>query len=394
MEKEKKLSTLEKVKQRILREKEEELKKRAKKNDNLRVLAGKIPTTTYNPIYWYPNKLLSYDPEKYFFYIAIGSRGRGKTVSAWRWVLKRFLKHGELFIWLRLTDAPIKKMSKNSSTTLVPPFLLKQLGIEGIYMRGATIYCIVHENGDKVTKMCGIMDSISTFYTTKGNNMELFTNVVFDEINRESSERNTFDVTRAFINQIESIARFRKIRVLMLGNTITDTSDILSIFNFQPTEFGIYKLTRKHTIIEYMDDSEEFKQKRKESLAGVLLGDNEEVNASFINKSKGFRSNIQKYDGYRQLFTFYIDTVVAFGVYERNGHKGSEGASEGLYIGDVRNKDVEVYKISPFLNCEGIYNREIYDSFYELVSVNLLFYETTLVRSRFVRALKNNRTII
>ena len=82
------------------------------------------------------------------------------------------------------------------------------------------------------------------------------------------------------------------------------------------------------------------------------------------------------------------------GVYERNGHKGSEGASEGLYIGDVRNKDVEVYKISPFLNCEGIYNREIYDSFYELVSVNLLFYETTLVRSRFVRALKNNRTII
>ena len=390
----KKQTALEKAQARTQREKEEKLKEKAKKNDNLRIFAGPKQTTSYNPLYWYPNRLFSFDPNKYYFYIAIGSRGRGKTVSAWRWALKRFLKHKEMFVWLRLTDAPIKKMSRNASTTLVPPFLLRQLGIEGIMVKGATIYITVHENGERITKMCGIMDSISTFYTTKGNNMELFTNIIFDEINRESGERNTFDVTRAFINQIESIVRFRRVRVLMLGNTITDTSDILSIFNFQPTEFGLYKLTRKHTIIEYMDDSEEFKKKRKESLAGILLGDNEDVKASFTNKAIDFRANIHKYEGYRQMFIFHVDTALAFGVYERKGRKGVEGASEGLYIGEVRDRTTPQYKISPFLNCEGIYNREIYDSFYELVSVNLLFYETTLARSRFVRALKNNRTII
>lgn len=134
----------------------------------------------YNPMYWYPNKLMSHDPSHYWFYIAIGSRGRGKTVSAWRWVLKRFLKHGELFIWLRLTDAPIKKMSRNSSATLIPKFLLEQLGIEGAFMKGATIFINVRESGELITKMVGIMDSISTYYTTKGNTMEDFTNVVFD----------------------------------------------------------------------------------------------------------------------------------------------------------------------------------------------------------------------
>lgn len=346
----------------------------------------------YNPMYWYPNKLMSHDPSHYWFYIAIGSRGRGKTVSAWRWVLKRFLKHGELFIWLRLTDAPIKKMSRNSSATLIPKFLLEQLGIEGAFMKGATIFINVRESGELITKMVGIMDSISTYYTTKGNTMEDFTNVVFDEINRETTERNTFDITRAFINQVESIARMRKIRILMLGNTIEDTSDILALFNFQPKEFGMYRLKRKHAVIEYMDDSEEFKEARKKSLAGALLGSNKDVAGSFVNKTGNLMSSIHKYDpDYKQIFIFYVDSYRAYGVY---GRKGLDGASEGLYIGEIRGGSSPKYKISPFINCEGIYDEEIYKNFYELISVNLLTFETTLVRDRFVKALRNNRTII
>lgn len=348
----------------------------------------------YNPMYYYPNKLFSYDPKKYWYYICIGSRGRGKTVSAWRWVLKRFLKHAEMFVWLRLTDAPIKKMAANSSSTMVPQFLLRQLGIESIFMKGATVFINVIEEGIQVTKMVGIMDSISTFYTTKGNDMSSFDNVVFDEINREKAERNTFEVARSFINQIESIARFRKIRVLMLGNTIDDASDILSIFNFQPKEFGIYKLTRRNTIVEYLDDSEEFKAQRKNSLAGMLLKDDSDVAVSFVNRVTKSVENTEKWnDKYKQLFIFYVDTYRAYGVYERRGAtKGDKGASEGLYIGTVRNQDTPKYKISPFMTSEGLYMHEIYKNFLELIAVNKIWYETTLIRSRFIKALKTNRT--
>lgn len=345
----------------------------------------------YNPMYYYPNKLFSYDPKKYWFYICIGSRGRGKTVSAWRWVLRRFVKYGEMFIWLRLTDAPIKKMARNNSTTIVPKFILEQLGIDSIFIKGSTVYANFVEDGVTTTKMVGIMDSISTFYTTKGNNMEEFTNVVFDEINREISERNTFDVVRAFINQIESIARLRHMRVLMLGNTISDTSDILSIFNFQPKEFGIYKLTRRRTIIEYLEDSEEFKKARKESLAGVLLGDNEEVSQSFVNKAVNLQNRIEKYNQHKQLFIFFVDTTRSYGVYER---KAASSGLGGLYIGEVRGTSYPKYKISPFLNCEGIYDMDIYKNFLELVGVNNIWYETTMIRQRFIVALKKNRMII
>lgn len=342
-------------------------------------------------MYYYPNRLFSFNPLKYWFYIAIGSRGRGKTVSAWRWVLKRFLRYGELFVWLRLTETPIKKMARTSSTTLVPEFLLKQLRIESIYMRGATIYITLYEKGKIVTKMVGIMDSVSTFYTTKGLDMTPFTNIVFDEINRESGERNTFDVVRAFINQIETLARMEKKRVLMLGNTIEDTSEILSIFDFQPREFGIYKLSRRHCIIEYMDDSEEFKEARKKSMAGVLIKEGSDVATSFVNKSGRFMENIENYRGYRQIYIFFISATTAYGVYE---HKGLDGASSGLFIGEVRDAQKPKYKISPFMTVDAIYSEDIYKAFYELVSVNLLFFEKTMIRARFIRALKLNRTTI
>ena len=183
-------------------EKELSLVTRTRDAKNVPVLEKK-KKYPYNPMYYYPTKLFSYNPLSYWFYICIGSRGRGKTVSAWRWVLRRFVKRGEMFIWLRLTDAPIKKMARNNSSTIVPKFILDQLGIDSIFIKGTTIYANFVIDGKTVTKMVGIMDSISTFYTTKGNNMEAFTNVVFDEINSDISERNTFDVVSAFINQIE-----------------------------------------------------------------------------------------------------------------------------------------------------------------------------------------------
>lgn len=364
--------------------------------EKIRVDVEKFKGKKYQPMYWYPNKLFSFDPKKYFFYIAIGSRGRGKTVSAWRWVLKRFLKHGEKFIWLRLTEAPIKKASRNQGTTLVPEFLLRQLGIVNITMKGTVLYATVVENGKRVIKMAGVMDAISTFYSSKGNDLSLYTNVVFDEINREISERNTFDLTRAFINQIENVARFRVLRCLMLGNTINDTSEILGIFNFQPKEFGIYKLTRRHTIIEYLDDSEEFKEARKKSLAGVLLKGNEDIASAFTNKTTNYRDNIVKFDGkYKQIFRYFISELKAFGIYEIKGTtKARKGTTRALYVGDVRETEQVAYKISPFLNCEGVYNKDIYETFYELISNNAIEFETTLIRSRFVKALKMNRTAL
>lgn len=338
-------------------------------------------------MYYRLNRLLSYDPANYWFYIAIGSRGRGKTTAAWKRVLKRFLEHEEMFIWLRLTDAPIKMAKDAQGSTLIPRFILEQLNIKGCTIKGSAIYITYAKEDEVITKQVGIMDSISTFYKSKGLTRTEYTNIVFDEINRESGERNTFDLTRAFINQLESICRMRKLRILMLGNKITDVSDIMDLFKFQPREFGIYKLTRRKCIIEYMEDSEEFKEARKNSIAGILIGDNEEENSSFTNKTVNYDENLKVFNGneLKQVFTYYITQYRAFGVYTSKKLKG-------YYIGENRSKTCTAYKISPFINCEGKYDDEIYKAFYELISQNALYYETSSIRLRFTSALRHNRT--
>ena len=41
--------------------------------EKIRVDVEKFKGKKYQPMYWYPNKLFSFDPKKYFFYIAIVS---------------------------------------------------------------------------------------------------------------------------------------------------------------------------------------------------------------------------------------------------------------------------------------------------------------------------------
>ena len=64
----------------------------------------------------------------------------------------------------------------------------------------------------------------------------MYYNICLDEMNREESEKNTFDITYAFANQIENLIRStkRKVRIICIGNTLQEASDIMAPFNFFP----------------------------------------------------------------------------------------------------------------------------------------------------------------
>lgn len=343
----------------------------------------KVKVAYHDPAYYYLNRLMSYGLSVYWFLICIGSRGRGKTTAAWVWVLKRFINHNEKFIWLRLTEAPIKKASRDKGKTLVPQFVMDNLHIDDVYMRGMNIYIQLH--GAKEGKLCGVMDCLSTYYNSKGLTMDGFDNIVFDEINRESEERNTFDVIRAFINQVETISRMRHIRFLMMGNTISDTSEILSLFKFQPRTFGLYKLTRRHCIIDYQDDSPEFKARRANSMAGTLLKDAAYANASFVNKTAVYDKTIKLYNENKPVYNFYIGEAQRFGIYKEN---------DGLLVGDVRVENIPAFKISPYINCAAIFNQEVYKDLFDLLTVNNLYFENLMIRSIFIKALKQSKSAL
>lgn len=119
----------------------------------------------------------------------------------------------------------------------------------------------------------------STFYNDKG--IGYFDNeykgeyiCVLDEMNREQSEKNTFDIVYAFTNQLENVLRSTKsnVKIIMIGNTLEEASDLLANLNFIPDGFGRYKLKRKLAVVDYIKPNEEYLKRRKEATANIMMG--------------------------------------------------------------------------------------------------------------------------
>lgn len=250
-------------------------------------------------LYYSNRNTFSYDKKKYIFYIEVGSRGTGKTYSTQNYCLRQFFKYGKKTLWLRLKEPSVKKLLANDAKDFLDSKLIEKWNIdpESIKVKGDCVYI-----GEK--EFCKIM-ALSTYYQAKGvalnkaslntkkreqkdiekmikADTEKYSNIIVDEFNKERSEKNTFDITYAFVNTLETVCRLDlDRRVILMANTLEEASDIMATcFNFIPEEFGIYRLHKKRAIIHYMDDSEKYKKARSESMAGILAPEE----STFTNK--------------------------------------------------------------------------------------------------------------
>ena len=101
----------------------------------------------------------------------------------------------------------------------------------------------------------------------------MFYNICLDEMNREQSERNSFDILYAFTNQLENLVRSTKqrVRVICIGNYLEEASDILCAFNFLPEKFGRYKLRKTRAVVDYIMPTETYLNRRKGTIADILM---------------------------------------------------------------------------------------------------------------------------
>ena len=117
-------------------------------------------------------------------------------------------------------------------------------------------------------------------------------NVAIDEFEREKGEKNTFDILYSLVNQLENLLRSSKerVRIFFLGNTLEEASDILCAFNFIPEDFGIFKLKSKRCVIHNIEPTEEYKERRKGTIADILMP----TASTFTNKIDTDNSLINK----------------------------------------------------------------------------------------------------
>ena len=238
---------------------------------------------------WYSiNSILGNDWARFFY--LLGGREAGKSYSVMKWATNRKLKNPDnvKFYWFRLTETQQKSLLANGAGDLIDPDLKRKYNLKTM-TKGNIVY--TYEEKERETKtgktvtekvnvkeFCRVM-ACSTFYNDKGRGY--FDNeykgeyiVILDEMNREQSEKNTFDITYAFVNQLENVLRSTKtkVRIIMIGNTLEEASDLLSAINFIPDGFGRYKLKRKKAVVDYIKPNEKYLERRKDATANLLMG--------------------------------------------------------------------------------------------------------------------------
>ena len=222
------------------------------------------------------------------FACLIGGREVGKSYSVTNFFVDQWKNKGIPFTWLRLTETAARKLLQNNAEKLVDPDLRRKYDLD-LITSGNNVYEVTKRTAPDKNGKTKILEkklmarvyALSTFYNDKGSifdkdflddpNMRY--NVAVDEFEREKGEKNTFDILYSLVNQLENLLRSSKerVRIFFLGNTLEEASDILCAFNFIPESFGIFKLKSKRCVIHNIAPTEEYKERRKGTIADILM---------------------------------------------------------------------------------------------------------------------------
>ena len=242
--------------------------------------------------------------------VLLGGREVGKSYSVTDFYVSQWKTKGRPFWWLRLTEASASKLLMNNAEKLIDPDIRRRWNLD-IVTVGDSVYEVTKrakpgEDGKQgkiiQKKLMARVLALNTFYNDKGSGLfdkdflddpNMYYNLALDEMNREvTAERNTFDIVYAFSNQVENIIRSTKkrVRIICIGNTLEEASDLLTALNFIPETFGRYKLKSKRAVIEYIEPSEKYLQRRKGTIADIFSGES----STFTNKIDVDRTMISK----------------------------------------------------------------------------------------------------
>lgn len=208
------------------------------------------------------------------WFVLIGARERGKTFTVQDYVLNCFFNpksklYKVPFYWMRLNDIAIKNMVMNNAAKMFEPLLVRKYHLENIKVKGDSIFI----GKDLLCRVYGL----SNAYNNKGSalfdkNTFKGVNIIVDEFALEKNQRKTFDVCYNLKMQIENICRSERdnVKVFMMLNNTEECPEAIAMFGYMPIDFGVYKLKRKHCVIDYIPNNAAYDARRKKALANEI----------------------------------------------------------------------------------------------------------------------------
>lgn len=316
------------------------------------------------------------------FYFLLGGREAGKSYSVTDFYVRQWKKKGRPFYWLRLTEASQRKLLNNNAEKLIDPDLRRKYNLD-LITRGDAVFEVRRDCDGKIIerRMMARVLALSTFYNDKGSglfdkdfltNPDMYYNICLDEMNREKNEKNTFDIVYAFVNQLENLIRSTKqrVRIICIGNTLEEASDILCAFNFLPEEFGRYKLKSRRAVIEYMEPTERYLERRKGTVADILS-----PNAStFTNKVDVDTTLVTKQRLVRPTYVIQFTNTEKFTVWDSN------------IIAQYHNEKVPIVPMRPYL--DKIFTTERRDAIIEMFDSRSFLFRNLITQKQFKKQLE------
>ena len=220
---------------------------------------------------WYDiRSLLGYNWAHYF--ILLGAREAGKTVSLQRYMYKDWKKGKCKNFWIRSSEAQTRKLLENNGDKAFDPIIRNEFNINGkVTTRSGTVFV----DGKKFMEVL----ALSTAFNDKGSsiydaNFKGMINIIIDEFQFEKGQRRTYDILYNLGICLENLIRSRpdNVRIFFLGNATQECSEILSLFNFIPQTFGRFKLKSMMCVIDNIKPSDAYKARRSKSIVNVING--------------------------------------------------------------------------------------------------------------------------
>lgn len=157
-------------------------------------------------MYYDYSKILSYNALLNFL---IGERGVGKTYGAVKFVTKQFIKKDEQFAYIRRYKSDLKNSVPTFFNSIIENKEFPDNHLE-------TKYGKFYIDGN----VAGYSMTLSTAQDLKSANFNKVKTIIFDEFIIDEGQKKYYlhNEVEVFLNLIETIARMRNIRVLLLGN--------------------------------------------------------------------------------------------------------------------------------------------------------------------------------
>lgn len=231
-----------------------------------------------NKIYYNFDKLFSYN---FLLAFVIGERGVGKSFNAKVAMLRKYLKNGEQFIYVRRYKTELESALNNFWTDLQEHGYFEDLNLKVKKSKMVTEFLCEGE-------VCGYAIPLSTSNILKSTAFPNVKTIIFDEYMLDNAGTYHYlksEVTM-MLDMIETVGRLRDIQVIFLGNnTAFYGCPYTAYFDLELPYNSEFKTFKDGTIVVNYIKNEAYRAAKKDSKFGRLVSGTPYGDYAIDNKS-------------------------------------------------------------------------------------------------------------